>query len=35
MQTDLRSMLLDYLEQHNTMTIATSGEDGPAAAGVF
>lgn len=32
---DLRAQALAYLEAHNTVTLATVGEDGPWAAGLF
>lgn len=35
MSAALRQQVLDYLEAHNTMTLATSGPDGPWAAGLF
>lgn len=35
MDADLRQTLSEYLTQHNTMTLATVGPDGPAAAGLF
>jgi len=35
MDADLRETLLEYLATHNTLTLATVGPDGPAAAGLF
>jgi uncharacterized protein len=35
MDAGLRQALLDYLTTHNTMTLATAGVDGPAAAALF
>ena len=35
MDTNLRRLLSQYLAEQNTLTLATSGPDGPAAAGLF
>ena len=35
MDAELRELLVEYLRRHNTLTLATCGPDGPAAAGLF
>ena len=35
MDSDLRQLIAQYLAEHNTLTLATYGPDGPAGAGLF